>query len=96
MAINGVSAALSAVQRQLAAFDRAVADATRVGLRDALPGAAGPTDAVDGDNGAQPIDDIGRQLIARHAFNASIRIARVANENILTVLAEGGHEVEQA
>lgn len=89
MAVEGISGALSAIQRQSHAVDQAGAKIARAGLPTA--------DAANGQAEVRPesegsdllLQGITESMMARSAFVASIKLAQVANENVATALEIG-------
>jgi len=95
MNVSGLSSALSAIQRQSEALNRAAARIARAGLTDSVEesDAASPTNAVStgGDLVAGTVDS----LVARSLFTAAVRLAETTNENINAALRLGGYVSEQ-
>lgn len=97
MAINAISSALSAVQRQSASVERAaekVARATAVNVSDA------PTNSREADvlasQEAGLLDGTVDMMVSKRMFSAALRMAAVANEGISEALRLGDYDSAQA
>ena len=95
MSISGLSSALSAIQRQSQAMDRAADRIARSGLENSVDV---PTDSsavasmsTDGDLIAGTVEG----MVASRLFVAALRLAQTTNENIIAALRIGGHMAEQ-
>lgn len=97
MAINAISSALSAVQRQSASVERAaekVARATAVNVSDA------PTNSREADvlasQEAGLLDGTVDMMVSKRMFSAALRMAAAANEGISEALRLGDYDSAQA
>ena len=94
MNVSGMSSALSAIQRQSEAMNRAAARIARAGLEDsvdAAPEAAAVSAVSSGDELISASVD---SLVARSLFTAALRLAQTTNENITAALRLGGYATE--
>jgi len=96
MNVSGLSSALSAIQRQSEAMDRAAARVARAGLEDTVdapsaPSPVGAPSAGSDDLVTGTVDS----LVASSLFTAALRLAQTTNENITAALRLGGYLAEQ-
>lgn len=96
MNVSRLSSALTAIQIQSQAMDRAAARIARSGLEASVDASTDPTVAEsmsgDGDLVGATVDG----LVAARLFTAAVRLAQTTNENIMAALRIGGYMTEQA
>ena len=97
MAINAISSALSAMQRQSVAMDRAAEKIGRAAATDvtAVPQSQEQADAI----GAQEsgvVDGTVEMMVAKRMFSAALKVAQSANEGIMEALRIGNYEAAGA
>jgi hypothetical protein len=95
MDVSRLSSALSAIQIQSQAMDRAAARIARSGLEASVDASVDPTvaESMSGDDLVGATVD---GLVASRLFTAAVRLAQTTNENIMAALRIGGYMTEQA
>lgn len=94
MTVNGVSSALSGINRQSAAMDRAAekiarATTTAPARTPDTPEAASAAQASE----TQLLDGTVEMMVAKRMFTAAVKMAQNANEGVAEALRVGGYGV---
>ena len=89
MTVNPLHSALSGIQQQRAALDRAAEKIARATLDpQATQGHSGPNESAV----AQLDQGLVEALVARRMFTAAVRMAQSTNEGIVEALRHGGYD----
>lgn len=88
MTVNGLSGALSGIQRQTNALDRAAERVTRATTAEQAPREQA---GVEESGASELASGMVETLVARRMLSAALKMAQTANEGIMEALRVGGY-----
>jgi hypothetical protein len=91
MKISGLSGALSGLQNQRNAMEKAATQIAGAGLAPAVDARSGMQGELAAIEGSALLTGTLEALVARRMFTAAVRMAEVANEEVTQTMQTGGY-----